>query len=178
MEKDFPVLRTKRLLLRQFVDADLMNVFKGLSNPEVIKFYGVSYRTLGETKAQIEFFAGLEKTKTGIWWAICSAENKTFYGAAGINDIKHEHQKGQIGFWLLEEHWKKGIVTEALPVILQFAFETLQLHRIEAIIENENLASKKIVEKLDFACESVMKECEIKNGKFIDLCIYAKLNRK
>lgn len=178
MKDHFQTLKTKRLLLRPFKSNDILNVYKGLSDPEVIKYYGVSYATPEETKVQMKFFSDLEKNKTGIWWAICSADNKIFYGAAGINDIQKEHQKGEIGFWLLKEHWKKGIITEALPIILQFAFETLKLHRIEAIIENENIASKKIVEKSGFECEGIMRECEIKNGNFIDLCIYAKLNGK
>ena len=49
---EFPILKTERLLLRQFVDTDLENVFKGLSHPEIIKYYGVSYQTLEATKAQ------------------------------------------------------------------------------------------------------------------------------
>ena len=43
MTKEFPVIKTQRLLLRQFVDSDLVNVFKGLSHPDIIKYYGVSY---------------------------------------------------------------------------------------------------------------------------------------
>jgi len=50
MNKEFPVLRTGRLLLRQFKEPDLGNVFLGLSNPEVIKYYGVHFKTLEETK--------------------------------------------------------------------------------------------------------------------------------
>ena len=46
MKKEFPTIKTEKLLLRQFADSDLENVFKGLSNPEVIKYYGVSFQTL------------------------------------------------------------------------------------------------------------------------------------
>jgi hypothetical protein len=78
---DFPTIRTDRLLLRQFVDSDIENVYKGLSAPEIIQYYGVSYKTLEDTKDQMRFFADLEKEGTGIWWAVCSLDNKTFYGA-------------------------------------------------------------------------------------------------
>ena len=176
MEDHFPILRTNRLLLRQFMDADIPDVFKALSNPEVLKYYGVSYETLEATKDQMKFFSDLEKNRTGIWWTICSADNKIFYGAAGINDMKKDHRKGELGFWLLKEHWRKGFMAEALPIVLKYAFDKLNLHRIEAIVENENIASKKTIEKLGFDCEGIMKECEIKNGKFISLCMYAKLN--
>ncbi len=65
-EKEFPVLRTGRLLLRQFKESDLENVFLGLSNPQVIKYYGIHFKSLEETKKQIEWFAELEKDETGI----------------------------------------------------------------------------------------------------------------
>ncbi len=98
MTAEFPVIRTERLLLRQFADNDLENVFKGLSDPDVIKYYGVSFQTLESTKEQMTFFAGLEKNETGIWWAVCSSDNQTFYGAGGLNSLNKEHKKAEIGF--------------------------------------------------------------------------------
>ena len=65
-------IKTKRLLLRPFHDGDLENVFKGLSHPDIIPYYGVRYDSLDATKAQMEFFSDLEKNGTGMWWAICS----------------------------------------------------------------------------------------------------------
>ena len=76
---NFPEILTERLLLRQFTENDLENVFKGLSHPDITKYYGISYNTMEETKEQLRFFADLEKNGTGIWWPICSLENKTFY---------------------------------------------------------------------------------------------------
>ena len=122
---EFPTIRTERLLLRQFVDNDLENVYKGLSNPEIIKYYGVSFKTLEDTKAQMQFFADLEKEGTGIWWAVCSLDNKTFYGAGGLNSLSKEHKKAEIGFWLLTDFWGQGIMTEAMPIICNYGFHNL-----------------------------------------------------
>jgi ribosomal-protein-alanine N-acetyltransferase len=178
MTTEFPTLKTDRLLLRQFVASDIQNVFKGLSCPDIIKYYGVSYQTLEATKAQMDFFTNLEKEETGIWWAICSLDNQTFYGAAGLNNLTKEHKKAEIGFWLLTDFWGKGIMTEALPLICDYGFDKLELHRIEAIVETENTNSKKAMDKLNFKYEGTMIDCEIKNEKFISLDIYAKLNNK
>ena len=101
MAKKFPVIKTSRLLFRQFAESDLSNVFKGLSHPDVIKYYGVSYTFLREAKKQMVFFTDLEKIETGIWWAICSLDNKIFYGAGGLNSVIKEHNKAEVGFWLL-----------------------------------------------------------------------------
>lgn len=172
---EFPTIKTERILLRQFVDSDLANVYKGLSDPKIIKYYGVSYNTLEETKAQMKFFADLEKEKTGIWWAICSLNNKTFYGAGGLNSLNKEHKKAEIGFWLLTAFWGKGIMTEVMPLICNYGFKNMDLHRIEGFVETDNVNCKNAMKKLDFIHERTMKDCEIKNGKFISLDIYAKL---
>ena len=144
MKNEFRILRTERLLLRQFVDTDLENIFKGLSHPDIIRYYGVSYSTLEATKAQMKFFRDLEKNNTGIWWAVCSIYNHEFYGAGGLNSLSKQHKKAEIGFWLLTEHWGKGIMKEALPLIWNYGFDTLELHRIEGIVESENVINKKI----------------------------------
>lgn len=175
MTTEFPILKTKRLLLRQFVESDLESVFKGLSHPDIIKYYGVSYQTLEETKKQMTFFADLEKNETGIWWAVCSADNKTFYGAGGLNSLSKEHKKAEIGFWLISEFWGDGIMKEAMPLICNYGFNILGLHRIEGLVETENKNCKKAMAKLDFQHEGTMKDCEIKNGAFISLDIFAKV---
>lgn len=172
---DYSTIKTERLLLRQFVDSDLDNVYKGLSDPEIIKYYGVSYKTLEDTKNQMKFFADLESEGTGIWWAVCSLDNKTFYGAGGLNSLCKEHKKAEIGFWLLKEFWGQGIMTEVMPIICNYGFDCLGLHRIEGIVESDNLNCKNAMKKLDFNHEGTMKDCEIKNGKFISLDIYAKI---
>lgn len=174
----FPTLTTERFLLRQFIPSDLENVFLGLSHPEVIPFYGVSYTSLEETKKQLAFFEELEKNGTGIWWAVCSLDNSIFYGAGGLNNLEKEHKKAEIGFWLLPEYWGKGIMKEVMPVICDYGFNTLDLHRIEGVVESENENCKKAMAKLDFEYEGTLKECELKNGTFISLAFYAKRNEK
>ncbi len=175
---EFPIIKTDRFLLRQFDERDLENVYKGLSDPEIIKYYGVSYKSPEETKAQMRFFSDLEKDGTGIWWAICSLDNKVFYGAGGLNSLSKEHKKAEIGFWLLTEFWRQGIMTDVIPIICKYGFDNLGLHRIEGLVESENLNCKNAMKKLDFDHEGTMKDCEIKNGKFISLDIYARLKNE
>jgi ribosomal-protein-alanine N-acetyltransferase len=174
----FPILKTDRFLLRQFVESDLENVYKGLSHPDVIKYYGVSYLTIEATKDQMNFFYELEKNKKGLWWAISSFDNSTFYGAGGLNSLSKQHKKAEIGFWLLTEFWGQGIIAEVIPEICKYGFENLALHRIEGLVETENMNCKKVMKKLDFKHEGTMIDCEIKNGRFISLDIYAKLKYK
>jgi len=171
----FPQIRTERLLLRQFSDGDLPSVFEGLSHPDVIRYYGVSFHSMVAAKEQMEFFAGLERDGTGIWWAVCSADSGEFYGAGGFNNLSKEHKKAEIGFWLLPRYWGMGIMSEAFPRICEYGFNDLGLHRIEGLVETGNTNCKRAMTKLGFSHEGTMVECEIKNGRFISLDMYAKL---
>ncbi|WP_316826560.1 GNAT family N-acetyltransferase [Pedobacter miscanthi] len=168
-------LYTDRFLLRQFHPNDLASVFKGLSHPDVIRYYGVSYSSLEETHDQLTWFNDLQKNEAGIWWAICDKGNHKFYGAIGFNDLSKIDKKAEIGFWLLPEYWGTGIIKEAANPVCDYAFEKLSLRKIEAMVETENENSKKILRKLGFDYQETMKNCEIKNDRFISLAIYAKL---
>ncbi|MEO1031071.1 MAG: GNAT family N-acetyltransferase [Bacteroidota bacterium] len=170
MAKTIPTLKTDRLLLREITDSDLENIFNGLSNPNVIRHYGVSYDSLEATKEQMIWFADMKQ----LWWAICARDNQTFYGAGGLNDINLQENKAEIGLWLLPEFWGKGIMQEALPLITNYGFNHLQLHRIEGFVDSENINCKKAMSKLDFNYEKTIKDSEIKDGKSIHIDIYAK----
>lgn len=162
--------------MRRFGESDLENVYRGLSHPDIIKYYGVHYNSLEETKKQMAWFAELEKNETGRWWAICSKDDTIFYGAVGLNNVQRLHNKAEIGFWLFPDHWGKGLIMEVMPFVIGFGFNDLRLHRIEGFVESENTNSGKLMAKLDFRFEGSMKDCEFKNGRYISLDIYARLN--
>ncbi len=171
MKKKIISIQTARFLLRPIVESDIEDIYKGLSNPLVIKHYGVSFDSLEATKAQMEWYA----QATQYWWAICSMDNQVFYGAGGLNDLSEVHKKAEIGLWLLPKCWGKGIISEVMPCICSYGFEQLGLHRIEGFVESDNKNCKRAMAKLDFEHEGTMKDCEIKNGAYISVDIYAKI---
>jgi [ribosomal protein S5]-alanine N-acetyltransferase len=172
MSNEFPTIKTDRLLLREITDLDLENIFNGLSNPNITQHYGISFDSLDATKEQMIWFAD----KKQLWWAICSLDNKTFYGAGGLNDIDYKENKAEIGLWLLPDFWGKGIMKEVLPLISDYGFKKIKLSRIEGFVETDNLNCKKAMSKLDFVYEGTIKDFEIKNGKSISIDVYAKTN--
>ena len=178
MKGKFPILESESVILRKFVDSDLENVFQGLSHPEIIKYYGISFDSMEATKEQMKWFADLVKNENGIWWAVCSKVDGKFLGAGGLNNWSKKNKKAEIGFWLLTKNWGKGIMSESIPLILNYAFNSLGIHRIEGFVETENTNCKNALAKLKFNLEGTMKDCEIKNGKFISLDIYSKLVTK
>jgi ribosomal-protein-alanine N-acetyltransferase len=172
MLMSFPVLNTSRLRLRQIVKADQQNIFKGLSHAAIVQFYGVRFSSFEEAQEQMDWYATLEKEQTGIWWAIYSSGNH-FLGACGFNNWNHEHRRAEVGFWLFPDFQGKGIMTEALTCICEYAFDVMGLHRIEGLVESRNTASKRLLDKLAFVHEGTMRDCEWKDGRYISLDIYA-----
>lgn len=172
----FPTLITPRLHLREIVASDLASVHRALSDPRVTAYYAVSFATLDETRTQMEWFEDLRRTGTGIWWAVCSAEDpRTLIGACGLNNWAAEHRRAELGFWLLPEAWGQSFMREALEALLTHAFTSLEMHRIEAEVEAENLACMRLLERLGFTCEGTRRACELSNGKWIDVRWYARL---
>jgi ribosomal-protein-alanine N-acetyltransferase len=175
---DFPELKTDRLLLRQIVASDIQHVFKGLSNPDVIKHYAVSFHTLEATQEQMDWYANMIKDDTGRCWAICSADNKIFYGICTLSSWNKQHRKAETGYWLLPDFWGKGIVPEALQAVFNYGFEEMNLHRIMAEVEDDNPASIAVLKKLGFTKEGTFKECKIKDGRYISLYVFSLLNNR
>lgn len=171
----FPELHTERFLLKQIIAADQAFIFKGLSHPDVIAHYGVQYKTLEETKSQMDFYDGLWREKRGIYWKIVDRISGQPVGVCGINAYVAAHEKAEIGYWLLPEFWRKKIMSEVLPVVIAHVFRHWKLYRLEALIEEGNETSWRLAEKLGFKFEGRLREAEIKNGKRINLLMYSLL---
>lgn len=171
----FPALESQRFWLKQIVPEDQAFIFKGLSNSQVIPYYGVWYETFEETKGQMEFYTREWEGGTGCHWKIVDKQTLLPAGVAGMNAYQAVHEKAEIGYWLLPEYWQKGIIQEVLPVIIRHLFANWKLHRLEAVIEEGNEASCRVTEKLGFICEGTLRESEMKKGKRISLMMYSLL---
>ncbi|MFZ6768426.1 GNAT family N-acetyltransferase [Undibacterium sp. Di26W] len=174
--RSFPVLHTPHYQLRQIVASDMSAIFQGLSDPRVSDYYGVSYDTLASTQAQLDWYEEVWQVGTGIWWGICSKEAPDhLLGTCGLHEWEQEHHCAETGFWLSPDHWGKAIIPECLNVMIAHCFQHLGLHRLQAMVEPENIASWRLIEKLGFQLEGVLRECEYKHGRYVDLKCYSML---
>jgi ribosomal-protein-alanine N-acetyltransferase len=174
---DFPQLTTERCLLRQIQQTDRPALFAGLSHPDVIAYYGISYASEEATQEQLEWYRAQELNHSGIWWAIClpTQTGQNLIGACGIYEIDDYNRNADIGYWLLPEYWGTGIMQECLRCILAYGFHEKQLHRIEAEVEHGNLASVRLLQKLEFRWEGRRQQVALRDDHFVDLNYYALL---
>ncbi len=169
----FPELITDRFLLQQVMPYDQRFIFEGLSHPGIIAFYGVRYDTFESTKKQMEWYEKSYREGTGHPWKIIDKTSGEQIGIVAYYYFKAEHRKAEVGFWIFPQYWNKGITTEVLKEVIRYCQEEKDIHRLEAFVEAGNTASSRVLEKLGFVYEGTMKECEIKDGAYISLLIYA-----
>lgn len=171
-----PQLTTERFELQTIVTEDQQFIYEGLSHPQVIPFYGVRYNSFEATKAQMEFYESLSKSGTGYWWKIIEKKTGERVGAIGYNNFNAPHNRTEVGYWLLPQYWKQGILSEVFPVVIDHLLQKKQVHRIEALVEDGNADSNRLLERMGFIYEGTMRDCEIKEGRYISLRMYSLLS--
>ncbi|MEZ4690513.1 MAG: GNAT family N-acetyltransferase [Ignavibacteria bacterium] len=170
----FPVLKTERLTLREITDKDADDIFQIRKSEEVMKYYGhYPYKNISEAYEMIEVVKSGFKNREGIRWGITFHDSDKLIGTGGVWRILKEHLRGEIGYELSEDHWKKGIMFEAFTAITDFAFNKMNLHSLEANLDPENTGSVKLLEKLGFVKEGHTKDSYFFDGKFTDTGIYS-----
>ncbi|MBI3804329.1 MAG: GNAT family N-acetyltransferase [Nitrospirae bacterium] len=84
-------------------------------------------------------------------------------------------RSAEIGYWLGERFWGRGITTEAVMALTDYAFKTFDLCRIDAGVFEWNAASIRVLEKAGYTCEALLRKSVTKEGQTIDQLIYAKI---
>lgn len=98
----------------------------------------------------------------------------TLAGGIGLRLFDGERRLcAEIGYWLAEPFWGRGIITAACRVLTDYAFETYGLKRVEAAVFSPNVASRRVLEKCGYTCEGLMKNAAIKHGEVLDVYMYA-----
>ncbi|MFM2231278.1 MAG: hypothetical protein RL607_2536 [Bacteroidota bacterium] len=174
----FPVLTTSRLVLRRVRESDWPELLALRGDPEVMRYIP---RPLVTTPEQAREHFTMIDTKIeenlGINWAITRHGEDKLLGVLGHYRLQPENFRSEIGYMLLPEAQGQGIVPEAVTAILKYGFEHMQLHSVEAVIDPENGASEKVVQKLGFVKEAHILENEYFDGRFWDTVIYSLLKR-
>jgi ribosomal-protein-alanine N-acetyltransferase len=171
---EFPVLETERLTLRAMRTDDAAEVFRIMADPAVMRYFGrvpmTSFeQAMGRVTDETDAFAKC----SGIRWALSLRERPSYIGSCGFWRIVTEHHRAEIGYELAPECWGRGLMPEALRAVLQFGFNVMGLHSVEANIHPDNLASRRVLEKLGFAQEGYFRENFLEaDGRFSDTAVF------
>ncbi len=175
----FKNLASDRLLLRQITPADVNEIFALRSNTDVMKYVARPLcKNLDEAMALINMIEQKLRTNEGINWAITIKGSNTLIGFIGHYRIKWEHYRSEIGYMVSPEFQGKGIISEAVKLIVDYGFNEMKMHSLEAVIDPDNIASARVLEKNGFIKEAHFKQNEFFDGKFIDTVVYSLLKKQ
>ena len=175
----FPVLETPRLLLRELVPSDVEVIRRNAADPEVLRYLGRDADdTLESAQKRMQVVFDAIREHAGIRWGICLRGEPTIMGTVGFWRWNKPHFHAELGYEMSPKYWNKGYMTEAVRAALQFGFEHMELHRAEANIDPGNAGSRKVVEKLGFKQEAVLRQNWFYAGQFTDSLIYGLLKHE
>lgn len=174
----FPTLKTERLVLRRLVDSDANDIFKLRSDHELMRYVA---RPLAKSEQDAlnlihKVEAGIQ-TGESINWGITLKGDDQVIGVAGIVRTSPEHHRAEIGYLLASEHQRKGITAEAIKEILNYGFNQLHLHLIEAVTDPRNTASISVLKKLGFSMDGHFRENTFYEGNFLDSMHFSLLSK-
>ncbi|MEO0083917.1 MAG: GNAT family protein [candidate division WOR-3 bacterium] len=119
----------------------------------------------------------LRKNKLQYDFAIIDKQTNQLIGGIGLANVDLKHKHCNLGYWLAKPYWQKGIMTTAVNLALDYAFNRLKLHRVFAMVLADNTASLRVLEKNNFQLEGIFFEHIRKQGKWHNLFYYAILRK-
>lgn len=174
----FPELETERFVLRQITKNDSVDIFQYFSLDEVTRFYDVeSFTNIRQAEELIQRWNERFERSQAIRWGITLKSLNRVIGTCGFHGWMKNHYKAEIGYELAPEYWRQGFMTEAIEKIIEYGFNNLELNRIEAFVEPENVGSRTVLEKVGFREEGILKEHYYWRNRFVDNVIYAFLKK-
>lgn len=174
--KEFPILNTERLLLRPFTINDMDDYLLFFTDPLVQRYLGNINIPKDEENA-IRWVNNMSgryfNNRTVITWCI---ELKSSHKVIGRIDLGGFVRKtmADIAYYLSKEHWKQGLMSEAVRAVLAYGYEILELNRIQATVHTENKQSINLLKKFGFMEEGLLRQYDF-GSSFEDVYMYSML---
>lgn len=170
------VLETARLRLRPFTEADVDDIWPVVSNPDFPKMMSwAAHTNRSETLGFVQAVnKGLEQN-AGVVWAV--EHEQRVIGSIGLDSMVFAMRalridRAELAFWLAPEHWNKGFMTEAADAVMPFAFHTIGLHKVTVGCISDNVASRRVIEKLGFRYVGRLEDDVWRDGRWHSLLRY------
>lgn len=174
----FPTLNTKRLICRKLTINDAALLHQYWSDVDVTEYMSLEpFKNIEETVAMITLLNSLPEDNQGIRWAVTSKEDNKILGTCGFHNHKPEHFRAEMGYELGKEYWGQGIMAEALIAIIDYGFSCLNFNRIEAFVNYGHARSTRLLERMGFKLDGVLREYEFNRGNFVDQYCYSLLKK-
>jgi ribosomal-protein-alanine N-acetyltransferase len=174
-----PTLHTARLRLRPFTEADADALYALHSSAHVLRYWDAP--PWSEPARAARFIAAcrqMAEDGSGARLAVDRASDGAFIGWCGLTRWNPDYRSAALGYCFDDGVWGHGYATEAAHGLLRWAFDTLDLNRVQAETDTRNAASARVLEKLGFVREGTLREDCVVNGEVSDSWVYGLLRRQ
>jgi ribosomal-protein-alanine N-acetyltransferase len=173
------MVTTNRLIMKDMKEEDGEILYKYWSDNEVTKYMNITpFHKVEQAKEMIQFLTTLKEEGKAARYSIFLKKSGELIGTCGFNSIDNENSRVEIGYDLGKNYWGHGYIREALTALIQEAFLSLHMNRIEAKVEVENENSIKALSKLAFTNEGRLRQYERSKGKLIDVYMFSLLKEE
>ena len=172
--KPFPRISTDRLLLRLPERGDVNDMFE-LCRDERVSHYSdwSPHRTPADSRDYIAFLLKKYRKNSCFTFGITLRESGRLIGTASIVEINYNYKIAQIGYSLNTAYHHMGYATEAVRALCGFCFQKLGTERLEAKVMCENLPSERLLLRLGFKKEAMLKKGAVCKGKTVDVNLFS-----
>ncbi len=166
------------IALRPWRPEDAAALASLLNNPHILKNLrdGIPYPyTKSDAAAYIQAMLQADPHST-FTYAVC-ADGTLVGSISAFRQPGAGFRTAELGYYLDEAYWGRGIMTEAVKVLCRRLFAETDLVRIYAEVFSENIGSRRVLEKAGFTCEGILKCQTVKDGAVLDTALYARIRR-
>lgn len=171
-----PVLQGSKIILRRLTEDDVSDDYvRWMNDPDINQYLESRFYT--HTVESVKDFVRSVTNENNFQFGIFVKEDYKHIGNIKIGSINHYHHYADIGFIIGEkDYWGKGIATEAIALVSEFAFSTLKLHKLFGGAYSPNIGSIKAFLKNGYQQEGVKRSQYLCHGEYVDDIIYGKIN--
>ena len=166
-----PRLTGERIILREYRQEDLPEMRKWVNNEDTVKFLSSRFwapQTLLDTQQFLENM--LQSSHNGCNFIIADKEDERYIGQLDMFSINWKLRCGELGMVIAAvEDRGRGVGTEALGLILRYAFQTLGLERVQIEVDMDNAGAMRCYEKAGFVLEGIKRHAYFRDGAFCDI---------
>ena len=171
-----PTIQTERFIIRPFKEADAELWQNWDVDPEIQAHMPEPMNKPQDIAEQYEYIKECEEEEDGYYWSIETLDGVTI-GTVALTDINEHHKLAEIGIVVGDkEYWVKGVATEVISTVINFAFTEAGVVRISAETEVKNIAVSKVLEKVGFIQDGTFTSARVKSGKRVDVKHYGIIN--
>ncbi len=172
----FPSLHTERLVLRELNPVNYTGVMQHYTDNEIKTFFGMQSDQELEAEKSRSRQGMTMAGKSFLYFHLIDKSSNNVMGWCGFHTWFTKHRRAEIGYVLNHDQYKgKGYMKEALPAVLKFGFENMDLHRVEALVAPGNEPSLNLLLRSGFTQEGLLRQHYFANGKMEDSAIFSLL---